>query len=73
VEIDWRRCLRKAIPRSGIWGAFWVQFEVAVPPGYNLEIKTDAGDIETLDIGGTATLFTQGGNIRRDELGWLAW
>ena len=63
-----------ALPPQATRGAasgaqFWVQYEVAVPPGYNLEIKTDAGDIETLDIGGTATLFTQGGNIRTGRIG----
>ena len=42
---------------------FWVKFEVAVPRGYNVDVKTDAGDIETQDIGGTAMLSTQGGNI----------
>jgi TonB family protein len=42
---------------------FWVQFEVAVPRIYNVEVNTDAGDITTGDIGGTAFLRTQGGNI----------
>jgi TonB family protein len=48
---------------------FWVQFEVKVPAGYNVEVKTEAGDIETTDIGGTAVLSTQGGNIRTGRLG----
>jgi TonB family protein len=48
---------------------FWVQFEIAVPAGYNLDVKTEAGDIETQDIGGTATLSTQGGNIRTGRIG----
>jgi TonB family protein len=42
---------------------FWVQFEIAVPRNYNVEIITGAGDITTADIGGTAFLKTQGGNI----------
>ncbi len=63
-----------ALPPQSARGAaagaqFWVQFEVAVPAGYNLDIKTDAGDIETLDIGGTASLTTQGGNIRTGRIG----
>src|SRR5215467_15616696 len=33
---------------------FWVQFEIAVPRNYNVEINTDAGDITTGDIGGAA-------------------
>jgi len=30
---------------------FWVQFEIAVPRNYSVEVKTEAGDIETGDIG----------------------
>jgi TonB family protein len=48
---------------------FWVQFEIAVPRNYNVEVKTEAGDIETDDIGGTAVLATQGGNIRAGRIG----
>src|SRR6202790_4498323 len=48
---------------------FWVQFEIAVPAGYSLDVTTEAGDIETQDIGGTATLITQGGNIRAGGIG----
>ena len=47
---------------------FWVQFEVAVPPGYSVDVQTGAGDIDTQDIGGTATLTTQGGNIRTGRI-----
>ena len=48
---------------------FWVQFEVAVPRGYNVEVNTGAGDITTGDIGGTAGLHTQGGNIKTGRIG----
>jgi TonB family protein len=48
---------------------FWVQFEVAVPAGYSVEVQTGAGDIDTQDIGGTAMLTTQGGNIRTGRIG----
>jgi TonB family protein len=48
---------------------FWVQFEIAVPRNYNVEVKTEAGDIETGDIGGIATLTTEGGNIRAGRIG----
>src|SRR5256885_4656766 len=48
---------------------FWVQFEVSVPASYSIEAKTEAGDIETQDIGGTANLVTQGGNIRTGRIG----
>jgi TonB family protein len=48
---------------------FWVQFEVTVPRGFSVDVNTDVGDIEALDIGGTASLHTQGGNIRTGLIG----
>src|SRR5713226_378541 len=48
---------------------FWVQFEVAVPRGYSIEVNTEAGDITTADVGGTASLHTQGGNIKTGRIG----
>ena len=48
---------------------FWIQFEVTVPGGYNVDVNTEVGDIETQDIGGTAYLRTQGGNIRTGRVG----
>jgi len=48
---------------------FWIQFEVTVPAGYNVDVNTEVGDIETQDIGGTAYLRTQGGNIRTGRIG----
>jgi TonB family protein len=60
-------------PQMAHWSAtgaqFWVQFEVSVPRGYSVEVKTGGGDIETQDIGGTANLSTQGGNIRTGRIG----
>jgi TonB family protein len=50
-------------------GQFWVQFEIAVPRGYSVEVNTEAGDITTADIGGTAALHTQGGNIKTGRIG----
>lgn len=47
---------------------FWVRFEITVPRNYSLDVSTGAGDIETADIGGTATLITQGGNIRTGRI-----
>jgi TonB family protein len=47
----------------------WVQFEIVVPRNYSVEVKTEAGDIDTGDIGGTAVLTTQGGNIRAGRIG----
>lgn len=48
---------------------FWVQFDVAIPRNYNVEVNTDAGDITTGDISGTAFLKTQGGNISAGSIG----
>lgn len=48
---------------------FWIQFEVTVPSGYNVDVNTEVGDIEAQDIGGTAILRTQGGNIRTGRIG----
>jgi TonB family protein len=68
VEIE--GALPTQAARAAASGAqFWVQFEIAVPAGYCLDVKTEAGDIETQDIGGTATLITQGGNIRTGRIG----
>jgi TonB family protein len=67
VEIE--GALPPQAARAAASGAqFWVQFEIAVPAGYSLDVKTEAGDIETQDIGGTATLITQGGNIRTGRI-----
>jgi TonB family protein len=68
VEIN--GTLPPQLARASANGAqFWVQFEIAVPRGYNVEVKTGAGDIETQDIGGTAILSTQGGNIVAGRIG----
>src|SRR4029077_17625735 len=48
---------------------FLVQFEIAVPRNYSVEARTGIGDIETGDIGGIATLVTQGGSIRAGRIG----
>jgi TonB family protein len=54
---------------SSTGAQFWVQFNVSIPRRYNVEIRTDAGDIETQDIGGIARLSTLGGNIRAGRIG----
>lgn len=48
---------------------FWVQYEIAIPRNYSAEVSTAAGDITTGDIGGTAILQTQGGNIFAGRIG----
>ena len=51
---------------------FWVQFEIAVPHNYSVEVSTEVGGITTGDIGGTARLETQGGNISAGHIGMFA-
>lgn len=48
---------------------FWVQYEVNVPRNYSVEVSSEAGDITTGDIGGIASLQTQGGNIFAGRIG----
>jgi Gram-negative bacterial TonB protein C-terminal len=68
VEIN--GTLPPQIAKSSAAGVqFWVTFEVTVPHGYSVDVKTDAGDIETADLGGTAVLSTQGGNITTGRIG----
>jgi TonB family protein len=42
---------------------------VAIPRNYSVDVSTEVGDITTGDIGGTATLRTQGGNIVAGQIG----
>jgi TonB family protein len=63
-----------ALPTQSAHGStpsaqFWVHFEVTVPVGYHVDVKTGAGDIEALDVGGSASLVTQGGNILAGRIG----
>jgi TonB family protein len=70
VGVEITGSLPPQIARNAAPGAqFWVQFEITVPRDYNIDVKTEAGDVETQDIGGTATLLTQGGNIRTGRIG----
>jgi TonB family protein len=54
---------------AGAGAQFWVHFEITVPAGYHVEVQTGAGDIETQEIGGSAVLMTQGGNITATRIG----
>ncbi|HEY1424867.1 MAG TPA: energy transducer TonB [Candidatus Acidoferrum sp.] len=54
--------------RSPNSAQFWVHFEVTVPASFGLDVNTGAGDIQTADVGGAATLVTEGGNIVTGQL-----
>lgn len=56
--------------RAGSGSAqFMVQFEVEIPVSYNVEVRTEIGDIIAQEIGGSANLFTAGGNIFTQNIG----
>jgi TonB family protein len=59
----------QAAHETGAGVQFWVHFEVSVPQGYHVEVKTGAGDVEAEEIGGSASLTTQGGNILAGKIG----
>ncbi len=63
VELTGRMPSRDALERV------WVTYEVHVPRSYDLEISTQAGDIETQDINGRVALSTGGGTIRAGRIG----
>ncbi len=50
-------------------GRLWVNYEVRVPRRYNLDVLTQAGNIETQDLDGRAGLVTSGGNITAGKVG----
>src|SRR5712692_4137976 len=51
------------MPSRHFQGHLWVSYEVTVPRNYNLDVVTQAGNIETQDIDGRVVLITSGGNI----------
>src|SRR3989442_8835531 len=57
------------VPSHDFHGRFWINFEVSVPRNYNLDVLTQAGNIETSDIDGRVTLVTYGGNITAGRIG----
>jgi TonB family protein len=60
--------LPQQVLHGGTGAQFWVHFEVMVPASYGLDVSTGAGDILTSDVGGAATLATEGGNIVTGKL-----
>jgi TonB family protein len=60
--------LPQQVSHGGNGAQFWVHFEVMVPASYGLDVSTGAGDILTSDVGGAATLATEGGNIVTGKL-----
>src|SRR5207245_6688856 len=46
------------VPSHDFHARLWINFEVSVPRNYNLDVLTQAGNIETSDIDGRVTLVT---------------
>ena len=55
--------LTGTLPAHSHQAQFWVQYVISIPANYNVEISTEAGDIQTSDIGGRVLLQTEGGNV----------
>jgi TonB family protein len=70
VEIS--GALPAAFSHSSPGAQIWVEYVVYVPASYSVSVETGGGDIQTQDVGGTASLITLGGNIRAGRIGFLA-
>jgi len=57
------------MPSRHFQGHLWVSYEVTVPRNYNLDVVTQAGNIETQDIDGRVVLTTSGGNVTAGSVG----
>ncbi len=51
------------VPWRDFRGRVWASFEVSVPRQFNLEVTTQAGDVEIGDLAGEVRISTSGGNI----------
>lgn len=56
-------------PSHEFRGRLWINYEVSVPREYNVDVVTQAGNLEIQDLDGRATLITSGGNITAGRLG----
>lgn len=57
------------VPAREFRGRRWVEFDVNVPPNYELDINSRAGNIQVEDIEGRVSLVTGGGNISAGRVG----
>jgi TonB family protein len=57
------------LPRRELLNRLQVFYEVHIPRHYNLEVTTQAGNIQTDDLDGRATLITNAGNITAGRIG----
>lgn len=51
------------VPRKDLRDRLWVTYELHVPRRYNLDVNTQAGNIQVDDVDGRISLVTNGGNI----------
>lgn len=57
------------VARHEIRDRLWVTYELHVPRNYNLEVTTQAGNIQVDDIDGRVNLVTNAGNITAGQVG----
>jgi TonB family protein len=57
------------VPRRELRDRLWVTYELHVPRNYNLDVNTQAGNIQVDDIDGRVSLITNGGNITAGQVG----
>ena len=55
--------LQGRVPWRTFGGKLWVNYEIHVPRHYDLEVSTQAGNIDVEDIEGRVVLTTSGGNL----------
>ena len=55
--------LQGRVPWRTFGGKLWVNYEIHVPRRYDLEVSTQAGNIDVEDVEGRVVLATSGGNI----------
>jgi TonB family protein len=57
------------VPSTEARDRLWVSFEVNVPRHYSLDVRTEAGNVSSEDIGGQVTVYTGGGDITLGHIG----
>jgi TonB family protein len=60
------------VPWGEFRGRLWVNFEIAVPHNFNLDVQTQAGNVEMDSVGGRVSIFTAGGNVQAERIGGAA-
>ena len=59
-------------PWRNFRGRLWVNFELEIPRNYNVEVSTQAGNIQLDDLAGRVSLLSSGGNLTAGHVGGSA-